>query len=159
MTRNHDWRSATSVLTAGWSEESNPIDPRGERQLNDCLTKSVFTARQRNYGKIVFSVVCVCHSVHSGGPSPPLPVYAPHCTEFPPCRVPPTPGHVQTCSTWTSLRRHLLECFLVSSSHFFGIRRIYCICYKNTCAKLRISCCKFAKSIFFLCSRNKAIGV
>ena len=79
------------------------------------ITRWFITARQRSCGKIMFSVVSVCQSFCPGGwvlcdhypwcigphhtgnlPSPAL-MYSP---------LPHSTGHIQTCTTWTSLYRN-----------------------------------------------------
>ena len=67
-----------------------------------CHLLSFITARQRNYRKVIFSVVSVCHSV-----CPKVRRHTPY---------PPTPRHVQTCSLCTVSKRAFgiqLESFLV----------------------------------------------
>ena len=127
VTYNHDWRSATSVLTAGRSEESNLIDPKGERQLDDCLNKVCLYHLPTKLREDSFFELCVAVILSTVGARR-LPTCK--CAPLPAQKLPqtgprPTPGHVQTCSTWISLYRHLLESFLVSIKVTFSVSDVY----------------------------------
>ena len=76
--------------------------------MHSCLMSIfIFTEYQRSCRKVMFSAVCVCHSVYrrgwvsTQGPDPSLL----SLFQFQPCPFTiqgPPPRHVQTCATWAS---------------------------------------------------------
>ena len=64
MVNDDNWNMSVDILNDVYDRQTQGFRAAVDKEGN--VLSNIFNARQRNCGKVMFSVVSVCHSVHWG---------------------------------------------------------------------------------------------